>query len=389
MKKMRQYIVLATAAALLTACSNDADETTGGYVPSDEAIAFDVADDSQTRAPGEIVENDANDLVAAGGFGVFACYTGKLTYENTTVSPDFMYNQHVTGTKSGEDIIWSYSPVKYWPNSATDRVSFFAYAPYEANPKDDGTKCIIDMSKSNDLGDPWINYRIATDPWSTTNPQVDLLFGTKKGDGDTYTHWLDQLREDYDINSKLTFSFRHALACIGDEITICLSSDLAALIAGYADINITHLQIDYKNLTAKGHLVLYKIGGTANWKEIISGEITTTRTYHKDVNITFDKGATDNTDAKDLSEGDGLFYIPIQVKGADAACAEVTITYTVTNNAGSSYSGTSSTTFPLDINLGEGNKQGIALRLSKNLDLQHLVYEIGTGATESSFSRQR
>ena len=28
---------------------------------------------------------------------------------------------------------WTYSPVKYWPNNKNDKISFFAYAPYETS----------------------------------------------------------------------------------------------------------------------------------------------------------------------------------------------------------------------------------------------------------------
>ena len=379
---MRRYLLFITATTLLVAsCSNDADETTGGYQPSDKAIAFDVADDGQTRAPGEIIEDGTNNLVAAGGFGVFACYTGKLTYENTTVSPDFMYNQHVTGTKDSEgNITWSYKPVKYWPNDNREYVSFFAYAPYENAPADN--KCIIDLSKSYDLGDPWLNYRLAANPWDATNGQVDLLYGTKEGTG----LWTDLQRPD--TGNKLKFTFHHALACIGDKITIKMSEELNELLTGYADITINKITVDYKHLTTKGRLILRSDGGAANWKEIISGEITTARTYTKNVSISFPKDGGDNTSDKEISTGDGLFYIPLRIAGQGTACAEVTITYTVRNNASSSYSGTATTTFPLDMSL-EGKKQGIALQLTKTLDLQHLVYEIGTGATEPSYSRQR
>lgn len=368
-----------TAAALVAACSNEADEVESGYMPSNDAIVFDASTDDglTTRASGEI----NNAALQTKGFGVFGSYTGRLTYENTTVSSDFMYNQQVTFNNTSN--AWEYSPVKYWPNDSRDYVSFFAYAPYEATPQDDG-RCIIDMSKRYDLGDPWINYRIADNPWSTTNPQVDLLYG-QHDNNNNYTSWLDQQKPNNPRSDRLKFTFRHALSCIGDEITIRCSQELANLIDGYATIKISQVTINYKNLTTKGRLVL-RCTGSANWKEIISGEITTTRTYTKNVNITF---STSNfTTGRSISEGDGLFYIPLRVAGMDRATAEVIITYTVTNNINSSYSGTASTSFELDMNM-EGQKQGIALQLTKNLDLQHLVYEIGDGATEPSYSRKR
>ena len=376
---MKRYLILMTAATLVAACSNDADEVESGYVPSNNAIAFDANTDDEltTRASGEI--ND-NTTLQATSIGVFGSYTGALKYENTTVSPDFMYNEKVT-YESGK---WTYRPVKYWPNDSREYVSFFAYAPYVENPQSN-TEGIIDMSKLYDLGDPWVNYRIAENPWSTTSPQVDLLYGQQElteGGNKTYKPWLDQQKPTDPVNDKLTFTFRHALACIGDKITIKCSQELADHITDYGTITISQVKIDYKDLTTKGRLIL-KSEGEANWKEIISGEIITTRTYTKGgLNITFPSTATET-----ISEGDGLFYIPLRVAGMDRASAEVTITYTV-NNGVSSYSGTSSTTFELDMNM-EGKKQGIALQLTETLDLQHLVYVIEDGATEPSYSRKR
>jgi len=377
---MKRYLILMTAATLVAACSNDADEVESGYVPSDNAIAFDASTDDEltTRASGEI--ND-NTTLQATSIGVFGSYTGALKYENTTVSPDFMYNEKVT-YESGK---WTYRPVKYWPNDSREYVSFFAYAPYVENPQSN-TEGIIDMSKLYDLGDPWVNYRIAADPWSTTSPQVDLLYGQQElteGGNTTYKPWLDQQKPTDPVNGKMKFTFRHALACIGDKITIKCTDALADLIADYGTITISQVKIDYKDLTTKGRLVL-KSEGEANWKEIISGEITTTRTYTKDVTIAF---SSSSTSEQTISEGDGLFYIPLRVAGMERASAEVTITYTV-NNGVSTYSGTSSTSFELDMNQ-EGKKQGIALQLTETLDLQHLVYIIGDGATEPSYSPKR
>ena len=221
---MKRFLILMTAATLVAACSNDADEVESGYVPSNNAIAFDASTDDEltTRASGEI-NTDAN--LQAAGIGVFGSYTGELKYENTTVSPDFMYNQEVK-YESGS---WTYRPVKYWPNDSRDYVSFFAYAPFVENPQSN-TEGIIDMSKLYDLGDPWVNYRIAADPWSTTSPQVDLLYGQQAKDDNgntTYTPWLDQQKPTDPVNDKLTFTFRHALACIGDKITIKCTDALA------------------------------------------------------------------------------------------------------------------------------------------------------------------
>lgn len=356
---MNKYpILIAMISMLMAACSNEADETLEDYQPSMQAIVFEAVqdDDCLTRATGELNSLDNTAI------GVFAAYTGKLTYENTTVLSDFMYNQPVTYNATVGK--WEYQPLKYWPNNGTDYVSFFAYAPYEAAPA--SGKCITDMSKRDDPGDPWLNYRLATDPWSTTNPQVDLLYGQRRTGTSTYTSWLDQQKFATD-DEPLKFTFRHALACIGDNITLCVSQELADKMSGYADITVTNIKIDYRNLTTKARLVL-RSEGSANWKEIISGEITTTRTYSKSLDLTFARNATDNTTPKTVSNGEGLFYIPLIVAGAKDPYAEVTLSYTVTNYVGKTFTGTSVATFNLNVNM-EGQKQAIALKLNDNIDL--------------------
>ena len=92
---------------------------------------------------------------------------------------------------------------------------------------------------------------------------------------------------------------KHALASIGNEITIRTSGELNGLIKNYSEIIVEGIKIEYKNLTTKARLVLNSADGSANWKEIISGELTTTRTYlnmFKPANqLTFD--GTPSTDA--------------------------------------------------------------------------------------------
>ncbi len=67
---------------------------------------------------------------ASAGFGVNAAYTGQTPFASATnqKDADFMYNQQVLyGASTG----WTYTPLKYWPTTKDDKVSFFAYAPYK------------------------------------------------------------------------------------------------------------------------------------------------------------------------------------------------------------------------------------------------------------------
>ena len=376
MMKTRRYILWVTAAALLAACNNDADEMAGSYIPSTEAIVFDASTDEglTTRAPGEISDNTA---LQGKSFGVFASYTHNVKYENTSVSPDFMYNQQVT-----YDELWKYAPTKYWPNNVEEDnttpreyITFFAYAPYEGNP--DGSKCIATFSEKYDLGDPWLVYKLAQDPWSATNPQVDLLYGVN---ADNNEPWYDQKKPDN--ADKIKFTFKHALSCIGDLISIKMGNDLSDRIAGYATITINKVIINYTNLTSKARLVLNS-QETPDWKQIVSGDVTTSRT------LTINTAVALTTTSTDISTGQGLFYIPLQVDIAPQR-ADITVEYTV-NAGGDSYAGIATGTINLSTAVDQiGKKQAIALTLKKDLDLAHLVYDItGDYATEPSYVRKR
>lgn len=415
----------------LTACSNEAEDiaSTDGYQPSTNAIAFEVVgegvENNVTRASGAIY-NDA--ALQTHEIGVFASYTGKLTYENTTVAPDFMWNQRVLYA-SGD---WSYNPVKYWPNTIDDAsrveyLSFFAYAPYEASPADDGTKCIIDLSANNVNGDPWLNYRLAKYPWpkdetgATVTPnQIDLLYGMKytPAAGATpakwepwtnATNWNDaKSSKKIAEGQKLKFTMKHALASFANEITIQTSAEMNALINNYSTITIYGIKIEYKNLTNKARLILNSADGSANWKEIVSGELTTSRTYKNmfDTPLVFDGSsetpqeivylnpAAATTPAAESTEGDGLFYIPMQIAGTEKAKAVVTLYYRVTITATSTVlpdmakdPAEAKATIELPINNMEGKKQGLKLTLGKDYDLMHEVWTLGGTATEPSYSR--
>ena len=368
---------------LTAACSNDS-EAPDDNQSKGTPIAVTVDEGSFTRATGEITTDSK---LAEKSFGLFGLYTGKLTYENTSVSSDFMYNQKVIGTLNANGKYdWDYNPIKYWPNTQSpetgaynEYISFFAYAPYEATPKEDG-RCIFGMSDKYDKGDPWVNYRLSEDPWGDVNPQVDLMYGVMARKVGYDELFMNQSKPAF--NDKMKFLFLHALECIGDLVTIQQSDSLYNYINGYAEVIITDVRIVYKNLTTKARLVLNSPSGP-NWKEIISGELTTERT----LSIPSIYRAISNK-PDTISMGKGLFYIPMQIKGKEAPCAEVSVDYTISNNNGTTYNGTTSATFKLDMSM-EGYKQGIALVLGRDLDLLHLTYPItGEEATEPSYSRE-
>lgn len=128
MKKSYLFGMFALAALTMVGCSND--EVVNDY-SQDNAIQFGTYMGRDVESRGEIFTTD--DLKKQ-GFGVYAYYTGQTPWANANMTaPNFMNNTKVTydETANGGKGAWTYSPIKYWPNNKNDKVSFFAYAPYD------------------------------------------------------------------------------------------------------------------------------------------------------------------------------------------------------------------------------------------------------------------
>lgn len=373
---MKRYLLLIAGAALLFSCTDPGKD---GPNAGQEAICFDVAaEEIASRAAGEIATEAA---LRTKTIGVFASYTGKLTYENTTVSPDYMYNQPVSYQTSAG--VWGYAPEKFWPNDPNDYVSFFAYAPYEATPEEGSATGIIGMSRTVDLGDPWINFRLPA-----FENQVDLLYGQRRTynaeSQPVYTSWLDQHKRAWG-EAPMVFVFRHALACIGDNFTVKMSDALYEKMRDHnMDITFTNVTVRYSNLATKARLVL-RSAGSPNWKEIISGELLCSRTFDSgtlDSGLGFSHTATSNPAAITLDTGHGLFYIPLQIAGTPRPQAEIYLTYKVTSANPGTTAFTDVATALVSFGPAEaGTKQAFALTLNADFNLEADVVTAPGGIT--------
>lgn len=361
---MKKYLSFFAAALLLAACQSDDIVDQNGVAPKG-SIQFALAETKElTRTPGSTVGIIGEDAatkersISVYGFGVFGCYTGSSVYENTTVTPDFMYNQEVKLKKDGDIYKGTYEPVKYWPN--TGKTTFFAYAPYVNKNKIDYEKpykshCIAGMSEPYDEGDPWLIYVLAPKPFDNVTGQKDLLIGgcEIEESGNKYVNpWYDM--EKPNLNSDpdpMKFTFYHALGLIGDKIKIQMTSELQAQLDGdhNAKVYIDHIDMKFKNLTRKAKLILNSRQNDPNWKPIVSGEVTTTREYtitHQDIvnansqyepsaDSDFDQtwytnkaGVKDDDGVVELLTKKGLLFIPYQVAD-EPQQVEVTVYYQV------------------------------------------------------------
>lgn len=336
---MPRNLFIVVLFVLLTACGKNPQAVEGPLTPItfsasvnqgslpgvdthwNEGPSYDSALGVSTKASGEISTLSA---LCEGGFGVFASYTGLYHYSESSVTSDFMHNQEVTW--NGSD--WEYDPVKYWPNEVGGHVSFFAYAPFSDGDPDNGSAgyCIPSFSHAKEQTDPWIIYRIHTDPAQ----QVDLLYSLPV---------LDQTRPEPAY--KLPFDFRHALACVGDDISVNIAQDvktkLDAFVSGSdmyddAEILLSNVTVTY-TLIEKARLTLWN-RGQANWSPVLSETGLTTRTVEYfngerslyRVSTAYEGSWSDS--------GNGVYYIPL-VTESEHQTANVQVTYLIrTYNGG-------------------------------------------------------
>ena len=352
----------------LTSCS-DIEENTSRHIgdQSVSAIGFSVEVPSTTRTASNTLTKDGTGTneqsLKAKGFGVFASHTGNHPYVSSSTTSNLMWNQQVDWNSTAAK--WAYDPVVYWPNAdddVSDYVTFFAYAPYSNVSSGTSSSCIVDFSLPGETGDPWLIYQLGgstnadgSDGWKAC--QVDLLYDFLK----------DQQRPA-SPSDLITFNFRHALACVGDQITLTCGDDLQRRLKrlyagtdGTADVTLTinRLSLDYE-LTSKAKLVL---NGSIqpNWKPVESGETLVHRylEFEPDHVIATVTSASNFTPADYTVYNQGLFYIPLEVGGSGQQLT-VTVYYTVSTGS----TGTLVSTVSLGDVASAGNGNNLKLTLS-------------------------
>ena len=223
----KTFYFAAMAAFFLASCSSENEVTpeNNPSAASQEAVGFDTYASRTTRA------TDAQNVTLEYlkkeniGFGVFAFDQGTqalTSYTTTNATPTFFYNQQVKWNTAGN--VWEYSPLKYWPNTEGNKVSFYAYAPYQkdlstnATPNKAGLRLIL---ATNSYG-PAIQYTVP----SGLSAGVDLCWGADASltTGDI-TSPINRVKntttgENQTITTtdRIKFNFKHALTKIAFNI---------------------------------------------------------------------------------------------------------------------------------------------------------------------------
>lgn len=300
---------------------------------------------------------------ATGGFGILAYYTGQDAMADAT-TPNFMYNQKVTYTNPD----WAYTPLKYWPTKSGDKVSFFAYAPYESAP-DAGTNKGVTLPANSKGGWPTLKFTVKSDPVD----MVDLVANKV----------IDRTKN----NEAVSFTLAHVLSRASFD-----AKPSVALVDKVSYVMITDMKIVGKtssastaNASSKFYTTAtYKWGATDVW-DYAGAEISATDYSLTSILNRVDQktavgnnyttpavAVTNNALATNLFAADKyLFFIPVNnATGTAADDVKVSISYdivTVDNALENKFSATSNTVV---VSLPAGTlKQGVAYKYTFTIGL--------------------
>lgn len=268
---MKTNYLTAVVLGLLTAlcgcqAEDDAPHTPQGTIP----IGFS-SDVPQTRATKEY--GSAADLT---DIGVFAYFTNG-TFNEGSSTPNFMYNQKVERQADGS---WTYSPVRFWPGNTTDKISFFAYAPYVDHAASGGSNPSFQGKTA--AGYPQLTYTVP----AAEADQTDLLAA------------VPLMNRTAPAGEQVKFKLKHALT----KVNVGIKSEVG--------ITVTALSVN--NVPATATLTFTDSG--FDW-----GSYTGT----KNVNATFAGGGTAVTANAAGAQSLATFFVLPQ-----KASATLSITYT-------------------------------------------------------------
>lgn len=235
------FTIAALAAMAFTSCTSEDSfqEDVNIVNPSNTkgaAISFGsyLSRSAQTR--GKAVLEPA-DVAINGGIGLFAMYTNGKIYDSTakpdsavtSFTDNFMQNINLRSSLSKEDLnngkgdvagSWSYAPLRYWPITPDEHISFMAYSPYNAE-----NTTLYNKNGETEGDRTYIKHTVAADQRNHT----DLMYAdasnianmqlyknqdgtwTKKGDFSEST--------DNSSTPKVNLKLKHATSRIAFAVT--------------------------------------------------------------------------------------------------------------------------------------------------------------------------
>lgn len=197
--KTIHLLTFSLASLLMASCSqNEVIEVSPDAHPQ---MTFGVYTGTSTRGTdtdNNSIKADPDTPDSYGGFGVMGYHTGTSDWNTagSSTAPGFMHNQLVKWNAT--DSKWTYTPVKYWPNNPNDKISFFAYAPYESSWQNGGNVGVT-VSAATEKGIPYIDFKLKEE--ENLQKMVDLVVAKQT-----------DMSYSAENGGKISFQFEHTLS---------------------------------------------------------------------------------------------------------------------------------------------------------------------------------
>lgn len=262
MKQLYRHIALWAGLILLTAllisCAKessvvDTPEVKQPTQPAKTPIAL----SAYTAQPTVAGTRADQGLLAEGGIpngksiGVYAYYHSGIGDTpgawSASAKPDFMFNQQATN--NAEEDGFSYSPLKYWPNTNQDKLSFIGYYPYTTTfSGSEDANGIVLTKGSDDEGLPAFELTVSDD----VTKQVDFLISDLLTDLPNGTSAVSPSsaadRDHLTIVDKVRLLFHHATS----KVTIRIAID-EKIRQDFMSMTISNLELT--NIYRKGTVI--------------------------------------------------------------------------------------------------------------------------------------
>lgn len=369
--KTKSLFSLTITMLALAACSEN--EITEQNPEVNRPIGFDTYASAQTRGEEADIAVIKNDRI-----GVMA-YQTTGNYSTTGAKSEIMKNQDVVWNTTNSK--WEYTPVKFWPAGTTEKVSFFAYSPYDS----DGGINITPVS-ANASNNPKINFTLQTN-------QLELIDLCVSNPEDATNNTMNMTS----ASGTAKFKFIHPLTRVDmvakTDTDISTNTDTKVFITGVSLIHTSKLNskgtLDMKTLIWEDNTTDYLAspyvltdysaqngvlnmtaanfaGYTTSSIDISAGGTTATPLFYKDAN----------------NNKEFLFLLPVNngTGTANAGDVKVKIAYDIVNKTGASTHAKSSV--EKEVNLPAGVlKKGSAYKFTFIIGLNAITFDVDTDAS--------
>ena len=352
MKRMNLLSLMAFVAFIFTSCANDDLEQISAS--KQEVLSFGIRGIDNRGL--EMTDSEMRST----GFGVFGFYTEQTEWTKSDIIPNYMYNQLVETNKMG----WKYSPVKYWPSREGDKLTFFAYAPYEKSPVDGKEKGIA-LTGNDKTGAPLVTFTTKDAPSDMVDFVTAVIYDKTRTFSPGKTSSIDfefiheLSRFSFIAKNQTTDSFiniKNAKLSFGEDCNIYKSA-----LYSFPEKNETNGTWHYENGVKFKHD--YELRGILNVSE--NNRIGEGKDCYNVNGILIPYGQQ-----ADLFNGKYMFFIPANgSEGSKIDAVSVTFEYDIVTPDTSVKNGYTSSSQVKTLSLPAGKfKQGVSYTLVFNLD---------------------